>query len=63
MLKSKRTKETFFYLVSVAEFTNLSGDQVSLVLLHVDGVYVILQTKNGPIRTKKRRNEVDVKRE
>lgn len=51
---SKKT----LYLVSVTKFTNLSGNQVSLVFLHVDGVNVILLEKeerkfNSPREIKK----------
>lgn len=49
---SLKEQRRHFYLVSVTEFTNLSGDQVSLVLLHVYGVYVILNTKKAPFKKK-----------
>lgn len=30
------------YLVGVTEFTNLAGNEVSLVILHVNGIQVLL---------------------
>lgn len=43
-----RSKEPL-YLVSVTKFTNLSGNQVSLVLLHINSVNVVLKKKEIPM--------------
>ena len=40
-----KSKGAIFYLVGITKFTNLSGNQVSLVLLHINSVYVILKKK------------------
>lgn len=41
-IKFKREK---FYLMSITKFTNLSGNQVPLVLLHINSVNIILKEK------------------
>lgn len=41
-----------FYLVSVTKFTNLSGNQVPLVLLHVNSVNIILKRSTKYTRLK-----------
>lgn len=45
-MSTTRSKKPL-YLVSVTKFTNLSGNQVPLVLLHVNSVYVILRKNNA----------------
>lgn len=40
------------YLVCVAEFTDLSGNQVSLVVLHLHGIDILLTQR----RERKRRS-------
>lgn len=40
-----KIQRSYFYLVSVTKFTNFSGNQVSLVLFHVNSINVILKKK------------------
>lgn len=44
MLTTKFKREKF-YLMSVTKFTNLSGNQVPLVLFHINSVNIILKKK------------------
>lgn len=41
----ERSSSLIRYLVSVAEFTDLSGNQVSLVVLHLHGIDILLGRK------------------
>lgn len=38
----ERSRKGVCYLVCVSEFANLSGNQVSLVILQLHGIYIIL---------------------
>lgn len=58
-LREKQQSKTWYvnyeikkplYLVSVAKFTNLSGNQVSLVLFNVNGVNIILQREKNMLK-------------
>lgn len=39
------------YLVSITEFVDLPGDQISLVLFHFDGIDVLLNRVHRPCDT------------
>jgi len=42
VMSTTRSKEPL-YLVSISKFTNFSGNQVSLVVLHINSVKVVLK--------------------
>lgn len=39
------------YLVGVSKFTNFSGNEVPLVVLHINGVKVVLKSKKESVNT------------
>ncbi len=42
----EKKKKVVCYLVCVSEFANLSGNQVSLVIFQLHGIYIILEEKH-----------------